>query len=286
MFQFRIWTTTGHLTIKAVKVIWAPALVACVACFVWQGRAWAQNAAPPTLPAPGALTGQTVSLALTAFSKSSPPYLPVPWRLIGLPKNKAPLAQIEIAILGDERVLKLATDKSYGAAVHELTPQVLGPGSILRWRWRLESPLALADLKTKEGDDAALKVCAMFDMPVGKLGFLERNLLRLARGLSGEKLPAATLCYVWDNKLPVGTGLPNAFTPRLRYLVMDSGERRIGQWVTHERDLAQDIQKAFGHEFDTPPPLIAVLAGADSDNTQGRSLAYVGDLSLSVKAPE
>ncbi len=225
-------------------------------------------------------------MSLAPFSKSATSDLPPPWRLVGLPKNKAPLAQIEVASLGEERVLKLATDKSYGAALHELVPQVLGTGSTLRWRWRLELPVVHADLKTKEGDDAALKVCALFDMPLGKLGFFERNLLRLARALSGEKLPAATLCYVWDNKLPVGTGLPNAYTPRLRYIVLDSGDKKIGQWVTHGRDLANDLQKAFGHEFDTPPPLIAVLAGADSDNTQGRSLAYVGDVGLTVKAAE
>jgi hypothetical protein len=39
------------------------------------------------------------------------------------------------------------------------------------------------------------------------LGALEQGLLGVARAISGEKLPAATLCYVWDNTLPVGTFL-------------------------------------------------------------------------------
>ncbi len=220
---------------------------------------------------------------LQPFSSAASDALPAPWRLVGLPKGKAPLAQIEMATLGGERVLKLATDKSYGTALHELKPVVLGVGSMLKWRWRLEQPIAAADLKVKEGDDAPLKVCAMFDMPLDKLKFLERNLLRLARSISGEKLPAATLCYVWDHKLPVGTELPNAYSPRLRFVVLDSGDKKLGQWIMHERDLAADLQRAFGHEFVTPPPLIAVVVGADSDNTQGASLAYLGDIDLILK---
>lgn len=220
---------------------------------------------------------------IQAFSSATVDTLPSPWRLVGLPKGKAPLAQLDITTLGTERVLRLATDKSYGTGLHELTPTVLSHGRTLKWRWRLEQPLLMADLKLKAADDAALKVCAMFDMPLDKLGFWERNLVRLARNASGERIPGATLCYVWDHKLPTGSELPNAYSKRLRYIVLDSGEQKLGQWVSHERDLAADLQRAFGHEFDTPPPLIALVVGADSDNTQGKSLAYLGDVSLPGK---
>lgn len=234
------------------------------------------------LPLATSVAGQ----ALQAFSTAKSEALPAPWRLVGLPSGKAPLAQFEIATEGNEKVLKLATDKTYGTALHEVKPTVLAPGSMLKWRWRLEQELPLADLTSKATDDAAIKVCAMFDMPLDKLGFLERSLLQIARRSSAERLPAATLCYVWDHKLPVGSELPNAYSPRLRYVVLDSGEKQRGQWLAHERDLAADLQRAFGHEFDTPPPLVAIVVGADSDNTKGRSLAYLGDLVLSVKTNE
>ena len=262
MSRFRTWITTGRLTTWAASLApWLPALV--------------MAQLPPQVPP-----------LIHPFSKPSAEVLPAPWRLVGLPKGKAPLAQIEVVKLGDESVLKLATDKSYGTALHELKPVVLGAGSTLSWRWRLEQGIEAADLKTKEGDDSPLKVCAMFDMPLDKLGFLERNLLRLARSLSGEKLPGATLCYVWDHKLAIGTQLPNAYSPRLRFVVLDSGDKKLGQWVSHQRDLSADLQRAFGHEFVTPPPLIAMVVGADSDNTQTRSLAFVGDVALAVKPSE
>ena len=199
-----------------------------------------------------------------------------------MPDAKKPLTKFDIVSLDSERVLRIVTDNSYGLATHMLAPVVPGPGSMLRWRWRLEQPLMLTDLRVREGDDAPLKVCAMFDMSSDKLGMLERSVLQLARSRTPEFVPAATLCYVWDHKLPVGTQLPNAFSARLRYVVMDSGEKQLGQWVRHERDLAADFLHAFGAETDVMPPLVGFAVGADSDNTQSASLAYVGDLGLVI----
>jgi len=221
---------------------------------------------------------------LQPFSTAGDEALPSPWRIVGLPNGKT-LTRLEVVSLNGERVLRLASDKSYGNALHELASVMPGPGSTLRWRWRLEQPLTAADLKRKEGDDTAVKVCLLFDMPLEKLGLVERNILRLARTMSSEKLPAATLCYVWDHLLPVDSEFPNAFTQRLRFIVLNSGEKQLGQWITHERDIAADFQRAFGHETDVMPPLIGVAVGADSDNTHSTSLAYLGDLTLTIAPP-
>ena len=91
---------------------------------------------------------------------------------------------------------------------------------------------------------------------------------------------------MWDQKLPVGTELANAYTGRVRYVVVDSANNPSGpasplqQWVGHTRDLRADFLKAFGTESDTVPPLLAIVVGADSDNTGQSSLGYVGDISL------
>ena len=86
---------------------------------------------------------------------------------------------------------------------------------------------------------------------------------------------------MWDATLAPGTLLHNAFTHRVRMIVLDSGEQHLGQWVKHKQDLAADFRRAFGQESATVPPLLAVLVGADSDNTGGQSLGYVGDVTLS-----
>ncbi|MFY8041396.1 MAG: DUF3047 domain-containing protein, partial [Rhodoferax sp.] len=153
-------------------------------------------------------------------------------------------------------------------------------GNQLQWQWRLEQGLAQADLQRKDGDDVALKVCAMFDLPLADIPFIERNLLRLARKISGENLPGATLCYVWDTLQTPGTTLNNVYSKRLRFLVLDQGAARPGVWVTHARDLHADFLRAFGDETSIVPPLLAVVVGADSDNTGGSSLGFVKALAL------
>ena len=216
---------------------------------------------------------------IAPFSATRAGTVPLPWRVVGLPGDKAPLAQVDIVTIDGANVLRLATDRSYGSAVHALPGLRLGAGARLSWRWRLEQPLAAANLRTKEGDDAALKVCALFDLPLERLSFSDSALMRLARLVSGEPLPSATLCYVWDTKLPAGTVLPNAYSDRVRYHVLNGAETAPGAWQRHERPVAADFRKAFALEGDMPP-LMAIAVGADADNTGGRSLAYVGDVTL------
>lgn len=219
-------------------------------------------------------------LALTPFSTSTDSGAPAPWRVVGLPGHKVPLARFSLTRLDGERVVELATRGAYGTWVHDLPGWTPGPSARLRWRWRLDEPVPGADLKRKEADDAALKLCVMFDPPLDGLPFGERALLRLARAVSGEPLPAATLCYVWDPALPAGTVLPNAYTRRMRWMVVDGATSPLASWRSHSRPVAADYLKAFGDESRTVPPVAAIVLGADSDNTASHSLGRLGDVTL------
>ncbi len=231
----------------------------------------------------GVCTHNAAAQTLQPFSNAAVGnVLPLPWRVVAFPGGGRPVSRFAIEMQGTERVLKVSTDKSYGNALHEIKPMVPGLGSKLKWRWRLDKPLLQADLKTREGDDAALKVCALFDLSLDKLGFMERNIMRIARGRTTDPVPAATLCYVWDHLLPEGTRLANVYSQRLRFVVLNAGEKQLGQWQTHERDVVADFKLAFGPEADETPPLIAIVVGADSDNTGDTSLGYVGDVSLTL----
>lgn len=215
---------------------------------------------------------------LTPLEATGPGTPPAPWRAVGLPGGKVPLMAPDIVLQGAEPVLRLRSDKSYSTLSHALPAGT--SGGRLQWQWRLDEGLSRADLQRKEGDDVALKVCAMFDLPLANIPFVERNLLRLARMLSGENLPGATLCYVWDRLQSPGTVVNNVYSKRLRFIVLDQGPARPGTWVSHARDLNADFVRAFGDESATVPPLLAVVVGADSDNTGGSSLAFVKGLAL------
>jgi len=197
------------------------------------------------------------------------------WRLSGLPDNKAPISAFEATTLNGETVLALRTQASYGVLTHAW--QGAAP-ELLSWRWRLEQPLSQADIKTKAGDDAALKVCVMLDQPLGDIPLLQRSVLALARSVSGQNLPSATLCYLWDSRYPAGTHGTNPYSARVRYIVVNGSESATGQWVSQRRNIAADFALLFGLESPRLPPVSAVAVGADSDNTQGSSLGYVAQL--------
>ena len=220
-------------------------------------------------------------IRIAPFSEARGGKLPAPWRSVGLPGSSKPLTRFDLVPLDGLTVLRVLADHSYANLVHDLPDVVVTRGTQLRWRWRLDQPLPDADLRRRETDDTALKVCLLFNAPAENLGALEQSLLGVARAISGEKLPAATLCYVWDNTLPVGTVLNNAFTGRIRMIVVDSGTKALGHWVSHQRDVAADFSRAFGREFPTLPPLEGVAVGADADNTGGHSVGFVGDVTLS-----
>jgi len=223
---------------------------------------------------------QAAGVVLVPLSSASTYQPPAPWRAVGVPSGKIPLTNFTMADVDGRKVLRIATSKSYGNLVHDLPLGANAAGLRLNWRWRLEEALQGADLHTRQGDDSPLKVCVLFDMPLEKLGLIERNLFRMARAASSEKLPSATLCYVWDEKLNPATLLSNAYTSRVRTIVATSGHQHLGQWIIQSRDIAADFRKAFGAESDTLPPMLAVLVGGDADNTGGHSLGYVDDVRL------
>ena len=210
-----------------------------------------------------------------AGAGSSPP---APWHVVGLPNQTKPFTRFSVVDIDGRRAVKVEADSSYGNLVHSLTP--LPVAGHLAWQWRVELPLADTDLRKKSGDDTEIKVCVFFDEPMEKVPFGDRQILRLARSRTTDVVPTATLCYVWDSHLKVGTALPSAFTGRLRYLVLQTGTDKLDRWIAERRDLAADFTHLFGDECDVVPPVIGVAGGADADNTQSHSIAYVSRLVL------
>lgn len=245
------------------------------------GIAWPQQA-----PAATAIDAAGVTAQLDPTSQLAPLLTPQGdlnpvWRFVGFPKKHAdlPATRFEAAwVEGTHRAVRVSTASSYGTLVHNWK----GPApTALVWRWRLDQPLsgakALPDLTAKAGDDAALKLCVMFDHPLERVPFFERTLLRLARSLSGEALPAATVCYVWDSAQPAGLRGANPYTRRVRFISLRGTEAPLHQWLTEERQPAKDYLSLFKDEVSSAlgePAMLAVVLGADSDNTASTSLGW------------
>lgn len=215
---------------------------------------------------------------LAPLDAGSGPNPPPPWHVAGLPMQKKPFTRFDVVELDGKRVLRVEADRSYGNLVHPLPSSE--PGRFLSWRWRVDMPNDGADLRSRSGDDSAAEVCVMFDLPLQSVPLVDRQLVRLARAHSTELLPTATVCYVWDAHFPVGTVLDNAFTRRIRLIVLRGADTPPKVWRSERRDVHADFLRLFGDEASAVSAMVGVGIGADADNTQVRSLAYIADLVL------
>ncbi len=147
----------------------------------------------------------------------------------------------------------------------------------LAWRWKADALVAGGDVTRREGDDYATRVYVTFRYSPERLSPWQRMRYEALRALYSEYPPHAGLSYIWDARAPRGTMVPNAFTDRVRMIVVESGPANLGRWQHYERDIVADYRAAFGEE---PPPIAGVAIMTDSDNTGGTVTAYYGDLAL------
>ena len=146
---------------------------------------------------------------------------------------------------------------------------------IVEWRWKIENVLQKGDVTTKAGDDYPARLYITFAYDESKIGFLDQAQYELARLLHGKYPPTGAINYIWESRSPAGTIVPNPYTDRVMMIVLESGEAKVGQWVTESRNLYEDYRKAFG---DDPPPISGVAVMTDTDNTQESAVAYYGDI--------
>lgn len=192
--------------------------------------------------------------------------------------QRKPFTRFSIVEVGGQRVLRLDADRSYGNLVHPLSDGIAWRH--LSWRWRVDVPNDRANLRVSGGDDSAAEVCVLFDMPMDDVPFVDRQVVRLARTQSPILLPTASVCYVWDAHFAIGTELDNAFTRRVRMIVLRGRDTPLRTWAPERRDIRADFLRLFGDEASEVPPIIGISVAADADNTQTRTLAFVADLAL------
>lgn len=230
-----------------------------------------------------ALPGDAAASRIAAFSDAQGTALPAPWRVVTLPKIPRHTRYTVSEIDGRMAVHALA-DASYANVVHPLDAAI-DATPVLRFAWRVERFPDNVNLRVKAGDDTAARVCVLFDVPLERLALLDRTRVQLARRVFDPDLPAATICYVWDHALPRGVWLPNAYTDRVRMLVLRSGaDAEPARWHEERRDLRADFRAAFPAEAAAGMPKVAAIAFAtDADNTRSQAAAWFGDIALTAE---
>ena len=97
------------------------------------------------------------------------------------------------------------------------------------------------------------------------------------RAFLGQEPPYASLEYVWGNAVAKNTVVQNGWYRRIKMIVVESGEERVGDWVGETRNVYEDFRRAFNEE---PGHVSYIGIHSDSDATNSTSEGYFGDISF------
>lgn len=134
----------------------------------------------------------------------------------------------------------------------------------MSWSWKVTqfpSEMKLEDLTKKpwiERDDYAVRMYVIFP------AFIFTN--------------TKCLEYVWAESIAKDTILTSPFYRNIKLIVLESGNEKIGQWITEERNVYEDYRKAFGRYPSSVVGAIAIMT--DSDNTQSSAEACYADIKV------
>lgn len=221
-----------------------------------------------------AARGEVVEAA--TFSRAADGAAPARYWLPYIVLPSKPRTQYRLASVDGEVALEALAEQSASGLYRAMR---IDPRRhrVLEWRWKVEALIPEADNRIAQREDSPARVIVAFRGDFERLDFLERGRLRLARALSGQELPYATLMYIWSNHHPPETVIHNPHTSRIRMIVVESGGERAGEWVSYRRDLEADYRRAFEED---PADVVAVGLMTDTDNTRTTARAWYGDISF------
>ncbi len=199
--------------------------------------------------------------------------LPENWETMnftGIPRTEYRLVKID-----GKSVIKAVSDGSSSGLVREM---IVDPEEfpVLRWSWKAENIIKKGDVHTKSGDDYPARIYVMFDYDIKNLSWGMRQRVRALRTVYG-RIPTRAINYVWDTSAEPGTVVKNAHTRLVKMKVVESGDVRLGEWITYERNIYDDYVEIFGEK---PPKIAAVAIMTDSDDTGESAVAYYGNISF------
>lgn len=180
--------------------------------------------------------------------------MPKQWKLIATLPG-VPDTDFEIVKDKDlgKNVLRVSVKKSTGLLITDRTVVVdLKKLPIMRWRWRVKSLPKGADIRKPGKDDQAL---ALY---VGFHGWVDKK----------------NLSYQWATETPKGASGKISYAAgfvKCSWFALRNKKDNLNQWYTEERNVANDLKKAYG----TLPKRFAVSVAGNGQHTGSNTVAEV-----------
>lgn len=131
---------------------------------------------------------------------------------------------------------------------------------VVYWSWKVDRTYQNIDERTRNGDDFPARMYV-----VAKTGLLPWE--------------TVAINYVWSSQSPLDESWANPFTDKARMVVVESGEQFVGQWVSEQRNVAEDFQRYFDLEVEE---LSGYAVMVDGDNSNREAVAWFGEIRFSA----
>lgn len=192
------------------------------------------------------------------------------WEPLTFPKIKAH-STYTLVSEGGKTVLRAESRSSASAIVHRRIFNIY-ENPRLRWRWKVEKLSDRGNPKEKSGDDYPIRVYVMFSYDPAHASLGDRLIYNATKAIYGKYPPHSTLNYVWSGKDMPDRFIVSPYTDKACMVILERGNKRLGQWVEESVNVLEDYRKVFGKD---PPAQAALAVMSDSDNTQTHAVAYL-----------
>jgi hypothetical protein len=129
------------------------------------------------------------------------------------------------------------------------------PEMTIHWRWKISScPLGGSETTLAKFDHTA-RIFVAFDTFIG---------------------PPRTINYVWANQAKTNSTFDHPSSSRSKFIVIESGNEKAGQWLLEHRDLKKDWQMLFKN--DSMPKIVGIGVFTDSDGTRTAVTGWYSDI--------
>lgn len=158
---------------------------------------------------------------------------------------------------GENKVLRAVANQAASGLGAELS---LKPGGKMTfsWRWKIDQiPPGATDQKIDTFDHTA-RLFIAFKTLIG---------------------PPRTINYVWANNVKKGASYDHPSSSRAKFIVIQAGNEKAGEWISERRDLLADWRTLFGDG--KIPEIVAIGLMTDSDGTRSKVTGFYDDISLS-----
>ena len=249
---------------------------------------WALGLGGPALlggcastPEPSALADAPAAAdRVLPFSRGTPGQRPAGWHPYAMRRDLAPTRYALVRDGADQVLHARAAASATGLrCAVDIDPARFGQ---LSFSWRVRDVPRQADVAAAEHDDCPARLILAFGGDDTRLPLRDRLFFEQVELFTGQRLPYATLMYVWDGGSHATESVHrNHRSARIQYLTVESGAARAGRWLHYQRDVVADYRRVFG---EAPGPIVGVGVLTDADALKLDLEAWYGDITLAPRA--